>query len=84
MKGYKFIIWLKTVVGDWNTNIPTITIHARNLKEAWEKFEREYPEITDNDDYWIYKVVCLGRVRKVVTVSWKYIPLVKPRYESRY
>lgn len=86
MKGYRFVIWLKTISGYWNSNIPSVVIHARNLKEAWNKFESndEYKKFQDSEKYWIYKVECLGTVKKVVETHFEYTPLVRSKYESRY
>lgn len=79
MKGYKFTVWLQTDYG--NSDRPSPIIHARNLKEAWEKFKKERP-LEKNE--WVYRVDCLGSVRKVIEVRYEYIPLKKPRFESRY
>lgn len=81
MKGYKFFVWKWSAAGEVNVTTRTPVIHARNLKEAWKKFENECP--VENGEF-VYDVKCLGTVKKVVKISWEYTPLKRPRYESRY
>lgn len=80
MKGYKFVVWTPTV-SDINVTSREPIIHAVNLKAAWKKFDKECPV---QGKEWVYKVECLGTVRKVVVERFEYTPLKKPRYESRY
>lgn len=80
MKGYQFIIWLETLGGE-NIERRRPIIHARNLKEAWKKFE-DTNKLAERE--WVYKVNCLGTVKKRVEIKWEYTPLKNHHYESRY
>ena len=82
MKGYKAHFW-KQVTGEDGKYLWTITrevtYHCNNKKIARKKADEELKQ-----DEWIYKIECLGTVRKIVETRWEYTPLRRERYDPEF
>lgn len=75
MKAYKFYIWHAGTdeKGNFTGNIErTQIIHAHNEKAAKQKVDLDMTL-----EEWIYRVECLGVVRKVIETRYEYTPLKK-------